>query len=158
MHFCRAIVSLVVVLLSAWALGSGQTMPTPNPTATAKIPSGQFSIAGVVLDPSDAIVGGATVTLKGGNSVERAGITDAAGTFRFDGLNVGAYDIRVQPPGVKPYKAPARVGPRNSAPLRVTLEIAELRPEIPFDTGYAQVNTEFASNANATQQCRHHPV
>src|SRR3989442_115963 len=67
---------LVVVFLAGWIAGNGQTTPVPASAATQKSASPEFSVAGVVNDPSGAVIQGASVALKGGRGQERSAVTD----------------------------------------------------------------------------------
>src|SRR3954463_6285710 len=50
------------------------------------------SISGVIKDEQGAILPGVTVTLTGKQG-DRTAVTDASGTYRFPGLEPGAYDV-----------------------------------------------------------------
>src|SRR5438067_12616996 len=81
--------SLAVVLCAAAAL--------------AQRSASNFSVTGVVLDPSKTGVSGAKVSLKqAGAKTERTTIADVAGAFRFDGVDTGAYELLVEQEGFKP--------------------------------------------------------
>ncbi|MEP6643852.1 MAG: carboxypeptidase-like regulatory domain-containing protein [Acidobacteriaceae bacterium] len=95
------------------SMGSAQTQhPLGNDSSSPSIPanasllqaSGQAtdagpssaSISGVVLDPSGAVVRGATVKLAGTNAAtERAVVADDQGGFLFSGLPAGTFKVTV---------------------------------------------------------------
>ena len=80
------------MLLLLGACGIGLCRPVP--------------VSGIVLDPSQAGVAGARVSLHGGSSGEPRTITaDAEGAFRFDGVPSGRYEVMVQHEGFKPAAA-----------------------------------------------------
>src|ERR1035438_5729007 len=60
------------------------------------------SMVGSVVDPADAVVAGAPVTLTDtGTGAVRHAITDNQGTFRFVNLDPGIYNVMVAAPGFK---------------------------------------------------------
>ena len=59
-------------------------------------------MVGAVVDPSDAVIAGAPVTLTGADTgAVRTGTTDSNGTFRFVNLLPGTYNVTVKAPGFK---------------------------------------------------------
>lgn len=57
-------------------------------------------IKGIVTDPNGAVVSGATVTISDQTGTKRrTSVTDAAGTFSFDGLPTGSYRLTVEKTG-----------------------------------------------------------
>lgn len=73
----------------------GQSLPTmPDPQTAARLPGG--SIHGTVTDSSDAVVVGATVTLKSDAlKAQRTLVSDSVGYFDFTGLQAGTYKVTV---------------------------------------------------------------
>ena len=70
-----------------------------NATATA-------SLVGTVLDPNDAVIPSAGVTLTNVETGARLSASaDDEGAFRFDALPAGTYSLRVESPGFKAYEA-----------------------------------------------------
>ena len=129
----------------------GQTMPSSASGASQRPAPPEFSVAGVVHDPSGALIQGAFVALKGRGAPEQSAATDAQGNFGFAGLPAGAYEIRVDYTGFKPYRARVTIRERSPAPRRIFLEIADLRDEITVDTGEARVNTDVDSNLDVVR-------
>jgi hypothetical protein len=81
--------------------------------------SAQFEygeILGTVRDPSGAIVSGASVVLRSGETnVERKTLTNDEGMYAFAGLRIGSYTLKVEHSGFKPAQANVsalRVGDR----------------------------------------------
>ncbi len=90
---------------TAAAAGASVAAVPPPPPAPAKArastrASGQ--LRGTVTDPSGAVVSGANVALKSanGSSVAQTS-TDKTGTYTFDGLTAGDYQLELQSPGFK---------------------------------------------------------
>jgi hypothetical protein len=64
------------------------------------------TVTGAVLDPSGAVIGGARVTLTGIDTGVRLSTgSNEAGVYRFDAVDLGAYDLTVEHPGFRTYAA-----------------------------------------------------
>lgn len=109
------------------------------------------SLEGVVLDPSDAVVVGASITLRGPGRQQFTAFTDSSGNFRFDALAPGKYDVEVKQAGFKVFRLRADVGSKPPAPLRVKLEIEELQQNIDVDTADRRPNTEVGGNLDVIE-------
>ncbi len=82
---------LVLAACLSLLLGSGAVAQTSRGT-----------IAGTVLDPSGAVVPGATVTLiNKATTVKRETTTNESGVYRFDAVDLGKYDLQVKAAGFK---------------------------------------------------------
>src|SRR6266446_806877 len=116
-----------------------------GPTTPAAI----FAVSGVVLDPSNAAIAGAKVTLHGG-SLENGPSTetDQAGHFQFSGITPGNYELEVQREGFKILRSRVKVGPHSSAPLRIVLPLADLHEEITVTNPQGQLSPDATENAN----------
>jgi hypothetical protein len=58
------------------------------------------TVFGSITDPSGAVVPGVSVTIVGrGAGLKRSGLTDAAGEYRFAGLPIGNYSLRIEKTG-----------------------------------------------------------
>jgi carboxypeptidase family protein len=120
---------------------TGHSNPTTLHTSSLS------SVSGVVVDPSGAVVSGATVTLhRKGHDSEQSIKTDTAGAFRFDGLSVGEYEIHVDQDEFKPSKVSVKVDGHTPTQLRIALSIADHHEEVQVEGGDGQVNTDLAEN------------
>ena len=111
--------SVRVVLTILVALGVVQSSP-------GQLPSG--SIAGSVLDPSDAVVRGAKVTARSVlNGSERSRETDSKGEFSFGLLPPGVYELRLEEKGFQdPRKrVVVQTGATTRVDIRLTVDILE---------------------------------
>jgi hypothetical protein len=85
------------VFLCAWLIalpiraGAAQAQPPPGSTLT-----------GVVVDPTSAVLPNGQVDLKTGSGVSGHMTTDTSGTFRFDRVPRGSYDVLVTFEGFQP--------------------------------------------------------
>src|SRR5262245_42064949 len=58
------------------------------------------SLSGTVVDPSDAVIKDAKVTLENlDTKVKRETVTNSAGIYRFDAVDLGAYKVTVEASG-----------------------------------------------------------
>ena len=106
-------------------------MSTFVPTIlSAQAPSG-FAVTGTVLDPHQATVLGAKVTLKRADGAEvQSTSADSKGAFRFEGVPPGNYEVRIEQEGFRPAIARVRVGNQTPRPLTVALTLAAVRQEV----------------------------
>jgi Carboxypeptidase regulatory-like domain len=76
---------------------------TPNSHAQTAVDG---AVGGTVVDASNAIVSGATVTvLNNGTNAEQTAQADSAGYFRVIHLQPGTYSVTITAAGFEPYKA-----------------------------------------------------
>lgn len=69
---------------------------------------------------TQAVLGGATVQLRGGGKA-RAGTTDAAGRYRFSGVAPGSYALRAWRAGFEPMELEVQLPPGGDVELEVAL-------------------------------------
>jgi hypothetical protein len=113
----RLICSLFLLL----ALGRGVAAQSPASGA----------VDGVVLDQTGGALPGASVDLVGDTGIVlRSTVTDPTGTFRFDGVPAGIYDLRASLEGFKQSTGHARVGPRRSSRLKIVLDLNDVKQEL----------------------------
>ena len=109
-----------------------------------------FSISGIVLDPSGAVVVGATIFIRGQRGdLQQSAQSDSAGEFRFTGLPEGRYQIHVEQLGFKPYETRLRLQGRRDRQLRIVLSIANFEQRITVDSSEGQISTEARENLDA---------
>jgi hypothetical protein len=117
-----------------------------------QIPTGSFEVSGVVLDPGGALVADAKVTLRrSGDRAEQAKTTDQKGQFRFAQVPKGDYELEVRKAGFELSLTPLKVGTRESASLRITLPIAEVREEVAVAVQPDQVSANPDENLNVVK-------
>jgi outer membrane receptor protein involved in Fe transport len=62
------------------------------------------TVTGTVLDPTGAVIGGARVTLTGVDTgAKLSTVSNDAGVYRFDAVDLGAYELQVQHSGFRTY-------------------------------------------------------
>src|SRR5438874_7176392 len=96
-------------------------------------------VAGVVQDQSGASIPNATVTLRKGGDV-RTTATTANGSFAFDRIAPGTYELSADQPGFKTGKERVVVGNRNPRPIEFKLQIADLLQELTVGGDDIEVN------------------
>jgi len=108
------------------------------------------AVTGVVIDVTGAVLPNAQVVLiTPPNAIVRTTASDATGTFRFDDVPQGRYEVRVSFEGFQPTTARVTVGARAPSPVRVTLPLANVTQEITVSNQAEDVTTTAAANADA---------
>ena len=115
---------------------------------TAQTSPSAVEVSGVVLNTSEEVIPGASVTLRGvGVSKPPTVVTsDARGAFRFSRVASGSYEIEIQKSAFKSVVIQLTIGARTPAPLRVVLSVADLREEVVVEDSSGQVNTDPSEN------------
>src|ERR1700687_5413633 len=99
-------------------------------TLSAQDPSGA-AITGTVLDPHQARVFGARITLKLADGTEvQSTSADSNGAFRLVGVAPGNYDVQIEQQGFKPSVSRVRVGTQAPRPLSVVLALADVQQQV----------------------------
>jgi hypothetical protein len=113
------------------------------------------AIIGTVLDPHQAGVFGAKVTLKLADGTEvQSASADSFGTFRFDGVPPGTYDLQIEQQGFKPSVSRVRVANQAPRPLRVVLALADVQQQVTVSAELTQVSTNTADNLDTVSMDR----
>ena len=136
---------LVVALISLIAVLTFQAnaqQPSPAPGAT---------IHGMVTDPDDALVPGATVTLTPATGKPQIVTSGSDGTYTARGVSAGTYVMTVTAPG---FAAFVKEGIKVAAGVNLTLDprlaIAEETQQMTVTAQSAQLSVDPDSNASAT--------
>ncbi|HKC14144.1 MAG TPA: carboxypeptidase-like regulatory domain-containing protein, partial [Vicinamibacteria bacterium] len=95
----------------------------------------QGRLSGIVLDPSGAVVPGASVALRHADTVLGSVKTDAEGRFLFEQVAPGKYEVEVRLDGFKAAHVRASVGKGSSPPLSIPLEVAPVAEEVTVGEG-----------------------
>jgi hypothetical protein len=124
--------------------------------ATAALASAQTAapvvVTGVVQDQTGAVLPGAIVELvSAGGAVAQSMAADAAGTFRFEKVPPGPYELRATFEGFKSASLRVRVGARSPSPQKLVLGLADLQQEITVSDGTTEVGTAASSNVDAVE-------
>src|SRR5258708_20358207 len=105
------------------------------------------AITGTVLDPHQAGVLGAKVTLKPVDRDEiRSRNADVSGAFRFDGVAPGNYEVRIEQEGFKTNVSRVRIGNQPPRSLNIVLALADLQQQVTVGEQLTQVSTNTSDN------------
>ena len=116
-------------------------------SAAAQTLAAKPALTGVVLDPTEASVAGARLTLRRGNGAALGVATsDAIGAFQFERLAPGTYKIGAEHDGFQPATVQVRVGTRSPASVIIRLSVAEVRSEVSVTDQATELSTETAAN------------
>ena len=107
------------------------------------------SIAGIVSDPTGAVMTGAKVQLKNMDTNDvRDYTTTSAGTYKFDNLLPGTYEITVDAPGFKSYvRSNMVLRAETSATVDVSLEVGNTQQKVEVTGEAVLVDTQSANNS-----------
>ena len=102
------------------------------------------SIAGIVTDPSGAVISGATVAATDTQTGAKATVTtDAQGFYKFSTLAVGTYDLQVSQVGFKSYtKTGVVIDANSSLRVDVALQVGAINEKVEVRTDMVHVETE----------------
>jgi carboxypeptidase family protein len=114
--------------------------------------TGASTIRGTAKDPSEALVSGAKVTLTNlETNAVRTAVTTTSGTFSFELIPVGDYEVRVEAKGFqKLVLRPVHALVSNVTDVTAKLEIGQLSSTVVVEAADAavQVNTQDATMGN----------
>ena len=118
-------------------------VPLLAPTAAAQTSA---AISGTVNDPNRAVLPGVTVTLRNvGTSLSRTVATNAEGRYVIAGLAPGAYELRAELAGFKPYvRRDLQLTISQAMVVNLTLEVGGLSEEVTVAGDASVVNTSTA--------------
>src|SRR3569833_536948 len=100
------------------------------------------SVVGTVVDPADAVVANAPVTLTSVDTgAERTATTDSLGTYRFTNVNPGAYSVDVKATGFKSFTQGGVVVTANETHTvnKITLQLGNVSESVSVTAEAAQV-------------------
>jgi hypothetical protein len=125
--------ALLTVLLASASLAFGQAVPN-------------LVITGTVQDQTGAAFLGAQVDLLKNGEQLRTVTTDASGTFSFDRVAAGSYEVRTHAEGFKTDISKVNVGTRSPGRLRLVLPIEALNQQITVSGETPEVTTDPSEN------------
>jgi len=101
------------------------------------------TLSGAITDPSGAVVPGVSVTIVSrGTGLKRTALTDTGGEFRFVGLPIGSYSLRIAKPG---FRSQLREGVELNSAAEVVinsqLAIGDLSQETTVNASAAAIDS-----------------
>src|SRR5215510_9711832 len=109
-------------------------------TLTGQTSSGVVEVSGVVLNTSEEVIPGASVTLRRNDVSKPLTVTTS-----------DSYEIEIQKNAFKPAVIQLTIGAHAPAPLRVVLSVADLREEVAVEDRSGQVNTDPSENLDVVK-------
>ena len=105
------------------------------------------ALVGLVKDPQQARIPGATITLKNTETgVEMMVTSDEGGNYEFPIVRPGNYSLRAEQPGFRPFvQAPIVLAVGQRARVDATLEVGDVAAEVSVVEGGATVQTESSA-------------
>lgn len=134
---------------SCWAKPVDLSAGTGEVTLTLEL---EGWIEGAVVDRSGAPVEGASVSIaiiKPGARLVRSDVTEGAGTFRFDGLPEGDYEVEATRPGVTTPERDPKVTAHTGTSVKLVLgTIGAIKGQVVFGDGSAPALATVRLDAN----------
>lgn len=125
--------SAALTLTTATAQNSNETQIDVNPTGieavanktdAPQMPSGDATIVGTVIDPAEAVVAAAKVTLTDRRGAVRQTLTNEEGVYRLENLPFGVFTLEIESAGFVVHKTEeVNLSGREERRINVTLEV-----------------------------------
>jgi outer membrane receptor protein involved in Fe transport len=104
------------------------------------------SVGGLIHDPQHRPMQGAQVTLRAANSAWTKSITSTdSGEFRFDGVPLGEYSVRVELQGFAAEEQKLALGSGRDAKIHFSLTVAQAKETVEVSDTAAAVNIESST-------------
>ena len=112
------------------------------------------TVGGTVTDSSNAVVAGATVSLRSlQTDVKRTVETSANGTYTVTGLSTGTYEVTVNAAGFQPFTTKVEVTVGGHATVDATLSVSSAVTQVEvIGEGGTQVNTQTQELSQVVSQ------
>lgn len=113
-------------------------------------------VTGTVTDTSGSLVPGATVTLMNeGTGIPLTTQTSDSGTYLFDLIQIGKYQITVEKSGFKKFVSPGNtVNINQPATVNVVLEVGDVSAVVTVASAATEVQTSSSGNIGSTVEQR----
>jgi hypothetical protein len=149
---CFALFLIALALgISGVSAANGQTSTTAvPPTSVTKAPAATASMRGHIVDPSGALIPGATITVTTPDgAVVKSATADASGVYAVIGLAPGSYIVQSNVDGFAPFASQAiqiSAGQVKRVDISMALEVEQQSVTVTDDT--PQVSVEAGSNSD----------
>ncbi|MBX7169803.1 MAG: TonB-dependent receptor [Pyrinomonadaceae bacterium] len=109
-------------------------------------------ITGVVTDSNGAIVAGATITLTNeGTKISLTTVSSESGTYTFDLLQVGTYQVTIEKQGFKKFISRGNsININQPATVNAVMQVGDVSAEINVQATVEQVQTSTSGNLGST--------
>jgi hypothetical protein len=150
-----AVFLFLVVPVALAPVGAIAQQPQPAPAAApapvAGATTSSATVHGMVVDPDDALVPGATVTLTSASGKAQSTTSKSDGTYSFRGLAAGTYTLGVKATGFASYtKQAVRVAAGANLNQDAALSLAEQEQQVNVTTDTVTLSVDPENNASAT--------
>ncbi len=126
------------------------TIETNHERAT---PAGVAGISGTVIDPTGALISGATIKLHQLDGTITADTrADGSGQFNFAGLPAGRYELQIGAPGFRVTTRQVDLHPSEVAALKSQLEIGSVAESVEVTAAVGTIQTANASVATVSRK------
>jgi len=133
-------VILLLVFQASFTLAQGQEVPSPAP---------QPVLRGKIVDPSGAVLAGATVSLKSSDGTTLSTVrTDGQGAFSFTAPKPGTYSLEVSQSGFE--KLVRKVELRNEPAVSLTLTLTIQKAASSVTVSANQRDTDYVAPESST--------
>ena len=144
------LLAVLLFLVVPVALAPYRAMAQQPAPAAGATTSGA-TVHGWVVDPDDALIPGATVTLTPASGKAQSTTSKSDGSYSFRGVAAGTYSLTVNAPGFANYaKQAIRVTAGANLDLDATLALAEQEQQVNVTTDTVSLSVDSDSNASAT--------
>jgi hypothetical protein len=139
----RLVVLLFLIVSVAFVSSSARAQQT--------VSSSSATLHGMVVDPDNALIPGATVTLTSATGKVQSTASKSDGTYGFRSVATGSYTLSVTAPGFASYSKPAlQVTVGVDQNLTVTMALAEQMQQVNVSTDTVALSVDPDSNASST--------
>ncbi|HWB33214.1 MAG TPA: carboxypeptidase regulatory-like domain-containing protein [Acidobacteriaceae bacterium] len=109
------------------------------------------SVHGTVVDPDNALIPGATITITSASGKAQTATSKDDGTYSFKGLAAGTYTITATAPGFAAYSSqPVTVAAGGNLASDLHMDLATAAQTVNVTTDTAQLSVDPESNASST--------
>src|SRR5882672_7573959 len=115
--------------------------------ASAQLAPGKLH--GQIMDPTEAVVPQANISVKNASGLSLSVKSDGAGGYEVKNLTPGAYTLTVTAKGFVPATVNIVIAAGQDQKLNIPLEVAGKEEEITVESESSKVSTNSDSNANA---------
>lgn len=119
--------------------------------AQQSAPSSGAEVHGLVLDPDNALIPGATVTLTSSAGKTQTTASKSDGTYSFRGVAAGTYTLNVTAPGFADYSKPTiQVSAGANLNLDAVMTLAEQTQQVNVTTDTVALSVDPENNASSS--------
>ncbi|HEY5054546.1 MAG TPA: carboxypeptidase-like regulatory domain-containing protein, partial [Acidobacteriaceae bacterium] len=142
----RSLVLSLSLIFAASAPFAARSSAQAAPAA-----AGGASVHGTVVDPDEALIPGATVSIASANGKAQSTVSKSDGTYTFRGLAPGSYTVTAQAPGFGIYTSqPVTLAAGANVTSDVHMNLAAEAQTVNVTTDATQLSVDPENNASST--------